>query len=316
MAARNVYIPNAGSGDIGVPFLPLRNQVPGLPFAIVVGDRRESPKPESIGNLFHLSPSSHDLHYLLKFDWPTDTVVLGDKILCWGNHAIHRSKMNDRNLFVIGTPIINIAAFQVNKHALFNFQLNKEVEKEIEKWQSRFKGYDLNDKRFTSWYEKKKEDLSARYPSQILNINYADPYIGKGKCHPGGTQIKCGLITFASHINPKRDDLFSLIIAGIDLTATLTMMKYFIDPEKCRDLDLEKHPFGGLVSFVTRPGKFYETPFIAEIKEWLTDEYTPEKAIKATAGNKRLQRTLKNIHKRNINLKRLREFFFKGNVPV
>lgn len=269
----DVYNLYSAEESFGVSDLPLKNKIGDSSFLIVVGDRRENPA-KTIGDLFVAAPSIDDLCHVLKFDWPSDVLLRGDKIMCWAKHN-KQSLIAQRNLFIVGSPKVNIAALMINSKSIFRFKMDDIYKTEIENYYDRFKDSDPNDEEFHCWYGDNQKELSERYPN-ILSPFIIDDPLSKAACTKTESDTY-GFISFASH--PISDDpkKYSIFVAGIDLCATLAITGRFFN------IDFSKHPFGGVIK-ITKAGvrnrPWYETPHHGQLAKhggngtcWMTPPY-------------------------------------------
>lgn len=267
----NLYSQNDG---FGVPELPLKKKVDDSSLLIIVGDRRELP-PTTAGDLFHLAPSIDDLCHIFKFDWPEDVLLRGDKIMCWDRDRIDESILKQRNLFVIGSPKVNIAALIINSNSIFRYRLGDIYVRDIKQFHERFSECPPNDESFIKWLkENATVELLKRYPSQLSLLDIEDPLQPERKWVKTQSETY-GFISFSEHPFCKDRRMYSVFVTGNDLCATLTITGNFFK------IDFTHHPLGGVIKVqkIRKKGwPWYEEPHHGEIDfknkgYWETPDY-------------------------------------------
>lgn len=277
-----IEVYNLFSCEFGVSELPLKKRVDDYSFFIIVGDRREIPA-KTVGDLFHLAPSIDDLSHIFKFDWPEDIILRGDKIMCWARNRSEQESLKKRNLFIIGSPKVNIAALMVNSSSFFRFGSNNAdfYEKDIRTIHEMFSDSPPNDIAFIEWRDKNINENINRF-SRINYLAQAieDPISGT-QC-VNSQNDSYGLVSFAKHPFSTDENRFSIVIAGIDLCATLTITKRFFE------IDFARHPLGGIIRIQrlrNRHMAWFEVPHHGKLHTedgtyWITPEYTLNQLVR------------------------------------
>ncbi|MBF0345151.1 MAG: hypothetical protein HQL06_13095 [Nitrospirae bacterium] len=272
----------------GIQNLLLKQGASDSSLVIIIGDRRENP-PSTIGDLFILSPSIDDLSHVFQMNWPPNSVLRGDKLVCWNLDSSR--EINDNHIFVVGSPKVNIAAFKINENSIFNFAIDDNDKKEIETFQSRFSTKEANDKSFLEWVNSEEgKKLIDKDPNNLQVVCINDTFNeGKRIYANKHRNVTYGLISFASHLNNNNKSKLSVFIAGIDLTATLTITREFFK------INFSDHMFGGIIKVnysTSDRHKPHELPHHGYLDSgsdyWYTAKYD-EKAIReAKKGNTRI----------------------------
>lgn len=255
--------------EIGVPVLPLKRKVGDSALVIVVGDRREVP-PRTVGDLFHQAPSIDDLCHIIRFDWPEDVRLRGDKVMCWARDSVDTPGIKGANLFIVGSPKVNIAALMINSRSLFRFVLPVDYERDIKAIQDQFSDSRPNDSSFLEWASSNRQMLDA-FPESLSIQGIHEPFLKRLLVH--GRNESYGVITFAPHPLSHDPSKYAILVAGMDLCATLTITGAFLD-----ELDFSHHPLGGVVKvakFTARNQPWYDDPHHGRLIGWTTPDYDP-----------------------------------------
>ncbi|MCX7698989.1 MAG: hypothetical protein N2114_05940 [Candidatus Goldbacteria bacterium] len=253
---------------------------------IVTGDRREKKNgvPDLICDVIFQSPCIHDLTFVTKLKLPYNTNIYSDKNLFFGTerYNLFLDKFKDKTIISIGSHIVNIYTFYAMKHSFFNFQVNKEIYNTIVKLHKKFVGLPPKRKRYLSQEEKDnifgrqkdvsefydKKDNSIKIGNQKIYLNHLEEEFSQSviikdrinniEITKKQDPVTYGFISFARHIDKKNDKNFTIIIAGIDLTATIPLIQYF------PDLDFSKTPYGAVFEIEYKRCQslpWYERPF-------------------------------------------------------
>lgn len=100
-----------------------------LPLTIICGDRREV-RPRNLGDIFAYSLSMTDIMYLTKLNFSgKDVRIVSDKLVASMDKNDLVAEFGDQNLFVIGSPAVNIAAREINRNSFFRFVVRKEMKR-------------------------------------------------------------------------------------------------------------------------------------------------------------------------------------------
>lgn len=287
----NLYV----QGDFGVPDLPLKRKKDDSSFLILAGDRRERPA-KTAGDMFVATPSIDDLCHVLKFDWPQSALLRGDKIMCW-EYENKDSIVRKRNLFVVGSPKVNIAALMANAGSLFSFKLDQSLYKE--RLESAYRDYHNlrpNNQAFLDWSNTDKGKYILNHYPNRLGIREMDDPINTSDCCIANDTESYGLISFARHPFVEDGEHYALLVAGIDLCATLTITGKFFD------VDFSERPFGGVIRVqrvIRDEWPWHELPHHGKLDAdyWVTPPYTAGSLRSyLDADRQRLVDQLENAH--------------------
>lgn len=93
---------------------------------VVIGDRRETP-PITRADLLAHSLSASDLRFLMRLRLGPTTELISDKIFVLMDDAYLAKRFGDKNLLVIGSPAVNLAARRLTADSVFHFDVSAEA---------------------------------------------------------------------------------------------------------------------------------------------------------------------------------------------
>jgi hypothetical protein len=133
------------TGRIHDPRHLLRDFPVGRDVVVVVGDRREDRLRLTRADLLAFSLSASDLRFLLHLGLDPSVEIISDKVLTLMSDGYLGPRFGHKDLLIIGSPAVNLAARRLSLHAPFRFDISPEAQVVEEKLRHL---WDLNEPKY------------------------------------------------------------------------------------------------------------------------------------------------------------------------
>jgi hypothetical protein len=241
---------------------------------LLTGDRREWPPQTSADVLAGSASTAGDLFYFHTL--PGRCAILTDKVV----KLVRRDRLDqllDHDFIVLGSPLSNLAAQEVNREASFRFAVPADALELARRLEADLAEIRCAPHKLKAYLDRSTPEGAQRGIDRenMLNgfasVDYSDPI---GPTHRKNQRLQYGVVSLARH--PWSDRHVAVLAAGDRGEATAAALKLLATKGA-----FAQRPLGGVFKVTVPSGVTWEERYPNLEPEWHTDQYTLDKYFAA-----------------------------------